>query len=86
MVILTIGGSALSRFNGTRGPNGATTTSCDGPTGRYAIDFWYVEAQTTEARLASNLAPAAIPLPAGGLLRLAALAGCGALARVRRAA
>lgn len=84
--VLNIGGSEFSRFTGIRGPNSNTTTTFNGPTGRYAIDFWYFEGQITRARLESNLAPAPIPLPAGGLLLLTALAGGGALARVRRAA
>jgi hypothetical protein len=82
--LLNIGGSEFSRFEGLRGPNGTTSNAFAGPTGRYAVELWYFEGQTRQARLASNLTPAPIPLPAGGLLLLTALAGGGILARRRK--
>jgi len=83
--LLSIGGSEFSRFEGLRGPGGSTTDTFTGPTGRYAVDLWYFEGAPTQARLEANLVPAAIPLPAGGLLLLSALAGGGVVARRRRA-
>lgn len=84
--LLSIGGTEFSRFDGLRGPGNSTTTTFTGPTGRYAVDLWYFEGNPVKAQLESNLAPAPIPLPAGGLLLLTALAGGGVVARFRRAA
>jgi len=84
--VLNIGGSEFSRFEGLRGPNSTTTVTFTGATGRYAVDLWYFEGQLNQAQLESNLTPAAIPLPAGGVLLLSALAGGGVLAGRRRTA
>jgi len=84
--VLNVGGTKLSRFDGLRGPNNTTSTIFTGATGRYAVELWYFEGNPTQAQLESNLTPAAIPLPAGGLLLLSALAGGGVVARRRRAA
>ncbi|MGS4945452.1 hypothetical protein ACVDG3_08225 [Meridianimarinicoccus sp. RP-17] len=84
--LLNIGGAEFSRFEALRGPTGTTSTIFTGPTGRYAVEMWYFEGNPTQARLETNLAPAPVPLPAGGLLLLTALAGGGALARCRKTA
>lgn len=83
---LNIGGTELMRFEGLRGPGGTSSTIFGGPSGNYAVELWYFEGNPSQARLDANLAPAPIPLPAGGLLLLSALAGGGVLARRRRAA
>jgi hypothetical protein len=86
---LIIDGNVVNFFDALRPPSSSNFDFFAGAAGDHSFELVYFETQVVLAALAvkvngSYLTPAAVPLPAGGLLLLSTLAGLAGLRRRRR--